>query len=195
MKKIIIILLVPFLIFSQNSAKKDPAKILIRVSGGLNSYMQNWDSFKFNEISFHPKALNYSAFFGYRFNLRDQIRVSSRGALDRSKGNAICLFLRSGNDYFSNLNDSYRSFTEIEIGILWKEIFRISIGPGWVQKDINNITLEDIPYYVATAALSINFGQAFISPSLSYLSKEQATITGDDKIRANLSIGFRVLLF
>ena len=78
---------------------------------------------------------------------------------------------------------------------LWKEIFRLSIGPGWVQKDINNITLEDIPYYVATAALSINFGQAFISPSLSYLSKEQATITGDDKIRANLSLCFRILLF
>ena len=178
-----------------NSSEKIPAKILIRVSGGLNSYMQNWESFKFNEISFHPKALNISGFLGYRFNLRDEVRISNRGKYDRSKGNALGLFVTSGNDYFSALNDSYRSFTEIEAGILWKEIFRLSLGAGWIGKDINNITLEDIPYYVATASLSINFGQAFISPSLSYLSKQQATITGDDKIRSNLSIGFRIMLF
>ena len=103
------------------------------------------------------------------------------------------LFVKSGDDYF--WDDSYRTFMEFELGILWQEIFRLSIGPGFVQEDFENITLQDVPYYVATAGLSINFGQFFIAPSISYLSKEQATITGDDKIRTNLSLGFRILLF
>ena len=176
-----------------SSAEKTPARILIRLNGGLNSYLQDWESFKFNQLSFHSKARHLSGFLGYRFNLRDEVRISKRGKYDRSKANAVGLFVKSGDDYF--WDDSYRTFMEFELGILWQEIFRLSIGPGFVQEDFENITLQDVPYYVATAGLSINFGQFFIAPSISYLSKEQATITGDDKIRTNLSLGFRILLF
>jgi len=175
------------------SVQKTPARILLRLNGGLNSYLQDWEAFKFNQLSFHSKARHISGFLGYRFNLRDEVRISKRGKYDRSKGNAVGVFFKSGDDYF--WDDSYRTFIEFEIGILWKEIFRLSIGPGFVQEDFENITLNDVPYYVATAGLSINFGQFFIAPSLSYLSKEQATITGDDKIRTNLSLGFRILFF
>ena len=177
----------------KSKIEKKPARILIRFSGGWSSHLQDRESFNFNVLDFNSRARNASAFLGYRFNLPDEIRISSRGRYDRSKANAFGLFFKNGHDYF--WNDSFRSFYEFEIGLMWREILRFSIGPGFVNQDLEDITLKNIPYYVGTLALSVNMGQFFIAPSVSYLSKEQATIIGDDKIRVNIELGFRLLLF
>ena len=177
----------------KSKIEKTPARILIRLSGGWNSYLQDWESFNFDELDFNSQARHVSAFLGYRFNLPDEVRISNRGRYDRSKGNAFGVFFKNGHDYF--WDDSFRSFYEFEIGLMWREILRLSIGPGFVNQDLEDITLNDIPYYVGTLGLSVNLGQFFIAPSVSYLSKEQATITGDDKIRVNIALGFRLLLF
>ena len=191
MKKIVIIILfISFSIvtFSQETRKelrqRSPNRIVLNIGGGVFSNYaydieESMNKFKMNNIT-------YSGMLGYRtdFN-RDNYRFSSTGR-DKNRGNVVALFYQTGKlnnisltdleiveidephkIFILNLDQNVQ-FSELQVGVIWKEFLRLSGGKGSFRnlEKLGDINRENIDYHVFTAGVNLRFGR--ISPTFNW---------------------------
>ena len=191
MKKIVIIILfISFSIvtFSQETRKelrqRSPNRIVLNIGGGVFSNYaydieESMNKFKTNNIT-------YSGMLGYRtdFN-RDNYRFSSTGR-DKNRGNVVALFYQTGKlnnisltdleiveidephkIFILNLDQNVQ-FSELQVGVIWKEFLRLSGGKGSFRnlEKLGDINRENIDYHVFTAGVNLRFGR--ISPTFNW---------------------------
>ena len=58
-------------------------------------------------------------------------------------------------------------FSELQVGVIWREFLRISGGKGTVKavKSVDEI-LDNVDYHILTAGVNLRFGR--LSPTLNY---------------------------
>ena len=211
MKKIAVtILCVSFVISSFSQERKElrknsPNRMILQLGGGVfSNFSYDWDPTLETFIDnpeFRMSNVTYSGMLGYRsgFN-RDNYRFSSTGR-DRNWGNVLAIFYQSGTldgvalsglgkddikIFIDNVDQTVR-FTELQIGGVWKETFRISGGRGSVKaleaisiEDIEDLTQkENIDYNLFTAGFSWRFGR--FSPTFNW------TIMSADNFETTMS--------
>ena len=111
----------------------------------------------------------------------DNYRFSSTGR-DKMRGNVVGLFYQTAvkklilghfsNRYpdkkiFINSLDESVQFSELQVGVVWREFLRISGGKGTVKsvKSAGEI-LDNVDYQILTAGLNLRFGR--LSPTINY---------------------------
>ena len=210
MKKIAIIILCfsfSTVSFSQESRKelrdRSPNRIVLNIGGGVfSNYTYNIDPTS-NEFldtrQFKMNNVTYSGMLGYRsgFN-RDNYRFSSTGR-DKNRGNVVALFYQTGklnNVTLSDLeiveiNEAHKifilnldqnvQFSELQVGVVWREFLRLSGGKGSfrVLKKLDDLNQENIDYHVFTAGVNLRFGR--LSPTFNW------TLMSADSFETTLS--------
>jgi len=191
MKKIAIVILCfsfSTVSFSQETRKelrqRSPNRILLNIGGGVFSNYaydieESMSKFKMNNIT-------YSGMLGYRtdFN-RNNYRFSSTGR-DKNRGNVVALFYQTGrlnNISLTDLEiveidephkifilnlDQKVQFSELQVGVIWKEFLRLSGGKGSFRnlEKLGDFNRENIDYHVFTAGVNLRFGR--ISPTFNW---------------------------
>jgi len=190
MKKIFLtILCVSFITisFSQDTRedlrKNSPNRVILRVGSGLfaNYTYELPDNSNLKDKTFKMDNITYSGMIGLRsgFNT-DNYRFSSTGR-DKMRGNVVGLFYQTGTlnnvglgdlekvdkKIFINSLDESVQFSELQIGVVWREFLRISGGKGTVKavKSVDEI-LDNVDYHILTAGVNLRFGR--LSPTLNY---------------------------
>jgi len=192
MKKIAItILCVSFVISSFSQERKElrknsPNRIILQLGGGVfSNYTKDWNEAESNwdNPKFHLGNVTYSGMLGLRSGFNsDNYRFSSTGR-DKNRGNLFAVFYQGGSIdaeglsnldkeqikvFVENLTEPVR-FTELQVGVVWREIFRISGGKGSVKliKSIDDLNLHNVDYTLFTLGLSpFRFGR--LSPTLNW---------------------------
>ena len=190
MKKIFLtILCVSFIIvsFSQDTRedlrKNSPNRVILRVGSGLfanYTYTLPGNPDFLKDKTFKMDNITYSGMIGLRsgFNT-DNYRFSSTGR-DKMRGNVVGLFYQTGTlnnvglgdlekvdkKIFINSLDESVQFSELQVGVIWREFLRISGGKGTVKevKSVDGILDDD--YLILTAGVNLRFGR--LSPTLNY---------------------------
>ena len=211
MKKIsITILCVSFVISSFSQERKElrknsPNRIILQLGGGVFSnfiYAPDPTTDEMKVDGFRMSNVTYSGMLGYRSGFNgDNYRFSSTGR-DRNWGNVLGVFYQTGTldagalagldkdetKIFINNVDQTVRFSELQIGGVWKETFRISGGRGSVKalegitvfSDIEELTqTENIDYNLFTAGFSWRFGR--FSPTFNW------TIMSADNFETTMS--------
>jgi len=187
-----------FVSYSQESKKelrqRSPNRIVLRIGAGVFSnytYDQNLENPKFRMENF-----TYSGMLGYRSSFNsDNYRFSSTGR-DMNRGNVVAIFYQSGtlNDigldqleknekkiFIESLGQDVR-FTELQVGVVWREFLRISGGKGTV-KTLNTLeeytNLDNVDYHLFTAGINLRFGR--LCPTLNW------TLMSADNFETTLS--------
>ena len=132
---------------------------------------------------FRMSNVTYSGMIGYRsgFN-RDNYKFSSTGR-DKNWGNVFGVFYQSGTldgvglselgkedmkIFIENVDQTVK-FTELQLGVVWKETLRISGGKGSV-KALENVTdileAENVDYHIFTAGFSWRINR--LSPTFNW---------------------------
>ena len=62
--------------------------------------------------------------------------------------------------FVENLTDPVR-FTELQVGVVWREFLRISGGKGSVRpiENIDDLNLENVDYTLFTTGINLRFGR------------------------------------
>ena len=189
MKKIFLtILCVSFIIvsFAQDTRKdlrkNSPNRVILRLGSGLfaNYTYDLPDNPNLKDKTFKMDNITYSGMIGLRsgFNT-DNYRFSSTGR-DKMRGNVVGLFYQTGTlnnvglgdlekvdkKIFINSLDESVQFSELQVGVIWREFLRISAGKGTVKevKSVDGILDDD--YLILTAGVNLRFGR--LSPTLNY---------------------------
>jgi len=190
MKKIFLtILCVSFIIvsFSQDTRedlrKNSPNRVILRIGSGLfanYTYTLPGNPDFLKDKTFKMDNITYSGMIGLRsgFNT-DNYRFSSTGR-DKMRGNVVGLFYQTGTlnnvglgdlekvdkKIFINSLDESVQFSELQVGVIWREFLRISGGKGTVKevKSVDGILDDD--YLILTAGVNLRFGR--LSPTLNY---------------------------
>ena len=186
MKKIAItILCISFAIssFSQESRKelreRSPNRIILQLGGGVfSNYTYDWDPTQetfMDDPKFHMGNVTYSGMLGYRSGFNsDNYRFSSTGR-DKNRGNLFAVFYQGGSIdaeglsgldkeemkiFVENLTDPVQ-FTELQVGVVWREFLRISGGKGSVRpiENIEDLNLENVDYTLFTTGVNLRFGR------------------------------------
>jgi len=190
MKKIFLtILCVSFIIvsFAQDTRKdlrkNSPNRVILRLGSGLfaNYTYDLPDNPNLKDKTFKMDNITYSGMIGLRsgFNT-DNYRFSSTGR-DKMRGNVVGLFYQTGTlnnvglgdlekvdkKIFINSLDESVQFSELQVGVIWREFLRISGGKGTVKpvKSAGEI-LDNVDYNILTAGVNLRFGR--LSPTLNY---------------------------
>ena len=190
MKKIFLtILCVSFIIvsFAQDTRKdlrkNSPNRVILRLGSGLfaNYTYDLPDNPNLKDKTFKMDNITYSGMIGLRsgFNT-DNYRFSSTGR-DKMRGNVVGLFYQTGTlnnvglgdlekvdkKIFINSLDESVQFSELQVGVIWREFLRISGGKGTVKavKSVDEI-LDNVDYHILTAGVNLRFGR--LSPTLNY---------------------------
>jgi len=190
MKKIFLtILCVSFIIvsFAQDTRKdlrkNSPNRVILRLGSGLfaNYTYDLADNPNLKDKTFKMDNITYSGMIGLRsgFNT-DNYRFSSTGR-DKMRGNVVGLFYQTGTlnnvglgdlekvdkKIFINSLDESVQFSELQVGVIWREFLRISGGKGTVKpvKSAGEI-LDNVDYHILTAGVNLRFGR--LSPTLNY---------------------------
>ena len=192
MKKIIttsLCLIFVFTSFAQDTRqdlrKKSPNRVILRLGSGLfANYTYDLDPSNENFLkgkTFKMDNITYSGMIGLRsgFNT-DNYRFSSTGR-DKMRGNVVGLFYQTGTlnnvglgdlekadkKIFINSLDESVQFSELQVGVVWREFLRISGGKGTVKsvKSAGEI-LDNVDYQILTAGLNLRFGR--LSPTINY---------------------------
>ena len=191
MKKIFLtILCVSFIIvsFSQDTRedlrKNSPNRVILRIGSGLfanYTYTLPGNPDFLKDKTFKMDNITYSGMIGLRsgFNT-DNYRFSSTGR-DKMRGNVVGLFYQTGTlnnvglgdlekvdkKIFINSLDESVQFSELQVGVIWREFLRISGGKGTVKtvKSAGEI-LDNVDYNILTAGVNLRFGR--LSPTLNY---------------------------
>jgi len=187
MKKITITIFCVLFAFIANSQenrrdlrKNSPNRIILQLGGGIFSNLTyDWDPTQesfIDDPNFQFGNLTYSGMIGLRsgFNT-DNYRFSSTGR-DKMRGNVVGLFYQTGtlndvglgeldkNDkkiFIESLGQDVR-FTELQVGVVWREFLRISGGKGSVKtlQNLNDYTdLENVDYTLFTTGVNLRFGR------------------------------------
>ena len=161
--------------------KRSPNRIVLRIGAGLFANY-TYDIENGNQIKkFDIDNFTYSAMVGYRSGFNSNNYKFSSTGRDMNRGNVVALFYQSGTlnnvglgvldkadkkIFINNIEQSVR-FTEMQVGVVWREFLRISGGKGSV-KTLENLTgfIEDNDYDIVTAGINLRFGR--LSPTLNY---------------------------
>ena len=188
--------------FSQERStlrKKSPNRIILKLGGGVfSNYTYDWDptlkTFVDNP-KFHMDNIIYSGMLGYRSGFNSSsYRFSSTGR-DMNRGNVFAVFYQGGSinssglagldknemkglfevpnlEHFNNPNFNVR-FTELQVGVVWREFLRISGGRGSVNpienevfKLIDNFDSKEFDYILFTTGVNLRFGR--LAPTLNW---------------------------
>ena len=191
MKKIIttsLCLIFVFTSFAQDTRqdlrKNSPNRVILRLGSGLFANYTYDDPSTENFLkgkTFKMDNITYSGMIGLRsgFNT-DNYRFSSTGR-DKMRGNVVGLFYQTGTlnnvglgdlekvdkKIFINSLDESVQFSELQVGVVWREFLRISGGKGTVKsvKSAGEI-LDNVDYQILTAGLNLRFGR--LSPTINY---------------------------
>ena len=169
----------------QDLRKKSPNRVILRLGSGLfANYTYDLDPSTENFLkgkTFKMDNITYSGMIGLRsgFNT-DNYRFSSTGR-DKMRGNVVGLFYQTGTlnnvglgdlekvdkKIFINSLDESVQFSELQVGVVWREFLRISGGKGTVKsvKSAGEI-LDNVDYQILTAGLNLRFGR--LSPTINY---------------------------
>jgi len=187
MKKITITIFCFLFAFNANSQenrrdlrKNSPNRIILQLGGGIFSNLTyDWDPTQesfIDDPNFQFGNVTYSGMIGLRsgFNT-DNYRFSSTGR-DKMRGNVVGLFYQNGtlNDvglgeleknekkiFIESLGQDVK-FTELQVGVVWREFLRISGGKGSVKtlQNLNDYTdLENVDYTLFTTGVNLRFGR------------------------------------
>jgi len=195
MKKLILILLSISLSYNiamsqeerKELRKRSPNRIILQVGGGVfSNYTYDWDPTQetfMDNPEFRMSNVTYSGMLGYRsgFNA-DNYQFSSTGR-DKNWGNVFGVFYQTGTldgvglsdlgkddmKIFITSLDQKVKFTELQVGVVWREFLRFSGGKGTV-KALENVTdilqTENVDYHLFTTGLSLRFGR--LSPTFNW---------------------------
>ena len=210
MKKIsITILCISFAISSFSQERKElrqnsPNRIVLNVGAGVfSNHTYDWDPTQetfMDNPKFQMDNVTYSGMLGLRsgFN-REKYRFSSTGR-DKNRGDVVALFYQTGklnNVTLSDLeiveiNEQHKifilnldqnvQFTELQVGVIWKEFLRLSGGKGSFRtlEKLGDYTNQDnIDYHVFTAGVNLRFGR--LCPTFNW------TIMSADNFETTLS--------
>ena len=186
MKKIaIIILCVSFAISSFSQERKElrknsPNRIVMNVGAGVfSNYTYDWNdnTGDWDNPKFQMGNVMYSGMLGLRSGFNsDNYRFSSTGR-DKNRGNLFAVFYQGGSIdaeglsgldkeeikvFVENLTDPVR-FTELQVGVVWREFLRISGGRGSITPiediTIDNFNSENMDYLLFTTGVNLRFGR------------------------------------
>ena len=190
MKKLLLLLFslltFVFISYSQESKKelreRSPNRIVLRIGAGL---FANY-TYDFQDLSnkkFDLDNFTYSGMIGHRSGFNSNNYTFSSTGRDMNRGNVVALFYQSGTlnnvglgelekidkkIFISNINQSVK-FTEIQIGVVWREFLRISGGKGSIktlEKITDILQKENVDYHIVTTGINLRFGR--LSPTLNY---------------------------
>ena len=206
MKKIILVLLsliITLISYSQETRKelreRSPNRLVLQLNGGVfSNYTYDIDptSDEFINQKFRMSNVTYSGMLGYRSGFKsDKYKFSSTGR-DKNWGNLFAVFYQNGmidgvglsdldkkdmKIFITNLNQRVK-FTELQIGVVWREFFRLSGGKGTVKalETLEDYTdLDNVDYNVFTTGISLRFGR--LTPSFNW------TIMSNDSFETTMS--------
>ena len=206
MKNIILVLLsliITLISYSQETRKelreRSPNRLVLQLNGGVfSNYTYDIDptSDEFINQKFRMSNVTYSGMLGYRSGFNsDKYNFSSTGR-DKNWGNLFAVFYQNGmidgvglsdldkkdmKIFITNLNQRVK-FTELQIGVVWREFFRLSGGKGTVKvlETLEDYTdLDNVDYNVFTTGISLRFGR--LTPSFNW------TIMSNDSFETTMS--------
>ena len=206
MKKIILVLLsliITLISYSQETRKelreRSPNRLVLQLNGGVfSNYTYDIDptSDEFINQKFRMSNVTYSGMLGYRSGFNsDKYNFSSTGR-DKNWGNLFAVFYQNGmidgvglsdldkkdmKIFITNLNQRVK-FTELQVGVVWREFFRLSGGKGTVKvlESLEDYTdLDNVDYNVFTTGISLRFGR--LTPSFNW------TIMSNDSFETTMS--------
>jgi hypothetical protein len=165
--------------------KNSPNRIVLNVGGGVFSnytYTEELPN-SWKDPKFRMGNVTYSGMLGYRSGFNSNNYKFSSTGRDANRGNVVALFYQTGrlNDvglgeleknekkiFFESIGQDVR-FTELQVGVVWREFLRISGGKGSVKtlKTLNDYTdLENVDYHLFTAGVNLRFGR--LCPTLNW---------------------------
>ena len=177
MKNIILVLLsliITLISYSQETRKelreRSPNRLVLQLNGGVfSNYTYDIDptSDEFINQKFRMSNVTYSGMLGYRSGFNsDKYKFSSTGR-DKNWGNLFAVFYQNGmidgvglsdldkkdmKIFITNLDQRVK-FTELQVGVVWREFFRLSGGKGTVKvlETLDDYTdLDNVDYNVFT---------------------------------------------
>lgn len=219
MKNIILVLLsliFTLISYSQETRKelreRSPNRLVLQLNGGVfSNYTYDIDptSDEFINQKFRMSNVTYSGMLGYRSGFNsDKYKFSSTGR-DKNWGNLFAVFYQNGmidgvglsdldkkdmKIFITNLEQRVK-FTELQVGVVWREFFRLSGGKGTVKvlETLDDYTdLENVDYNVFTTGITLRFGR--LTPSFNW------TIMSNDSFETTMSrfdvqVGFNLYLW
>tara|TARA_B100001287_G_scaffold265907_1_gene259309 strand:- start:1359 stop:2060 length:702 start_codon:yes stop_codon:yes gene_type:complete len=219
MKNIILVLLsliFTLISYSQETRKelreRSPNRLVLQLNGGVfSNYTYDIDptSDEFINQKFRMSNVTYSGMLGYRSGFNsDKYKFSSTGR-DKNWGNLFAVFYQNGmidgvglsdldkkdmKIFITNLEQRVK-FTELQVGVVWREFFRLSGGKGTVKvlETLDDYTdLDNVDYNVFTTGISLRFGR--LTPSFNW------TIMSNDSFETTMSrfdvqVGFNLYLW
>ena len=206
MKNIILVLLsliITLISYSQETRKelreRSPNRLVLQLNGGVfSNYTYDIDptSDEFINQKFRMSNVTYSGMLGYRSGFNsDKYKFSSTGR-DKNWGNLFAVFYQNGmidgvglsdldkkdmKIFITNLDQRVK-FTELQVGVVWSEFFRLSGGKGTVKvlETLDDYTdLDNVDYNVFTTGISLRFGR--LTPSFNW------TIMSNDSFETTMS--------
>ena len=169
------------------------------------SYVDDWntDNSDWDDPNFYMGNVTYSGMLGYRSGFNsDNYRFSSTGR-DMNRGNVVALFYQGGSidaEGLSGLNKPEMKlfinalnelddpnfnvkFTELQVGVVWREFLRISGGRGSItpieDTEILDFRADNMDYILFTTGVNLRFGR--LCPTLNW------TLMSADKFKTTMS--------
>ncbi len=140
-----------------------PGRMVFKAGGGAHYYMAHWENYDSN---FDPSlpAIKASAMIAYRYNVT--------GAGSQARGNALALFASAGRmngTALKTMDEQLRGgghgpahgrqyFTEMELGWMFRQWFRLSTGAGRQGGEFLNISDPVMDYYTTSTGLILRMG-------------------------------------
>ena len=206
MKNIILVLLsliITLISYSQETRKelreRSPNRLVLQLNGGVfSNYTYDIDptSDEFINQKFRMSNVTYSGMLGYRSGFNSDIYKFSSTGRDKNWGNLFAVFYQNGmidgvglsdldkkdmKIFITNLDQRVK-FTELQVGVVWREFFRLSGGKGTVKvlETLDDYTdLDNVDYNVFTTGISLRFGR--LTPSFNW------TIMSNDSFETTMS--------
>lgn len=175
--------------FSQERSelrKNSPNRIILQLGGGVfSNYTYDWndDNSDWDDPNFNMGNVTYSGMLGYRSGFNsDNYKFSSTGR-DANRGNVVALFYQGGSInaeglaglnkdemklFINSLNELVDpnfnvKFTELQIGVVWREFLRISGGRGSItpiqNTGIGDFNSDNMDYTLFTTGFNLRFGR------------------------------------
>ncbi len=160
--------------------KNSPNRIVLNIGAGVfSNYTYDWDPTQqtfLDDPEFRMDNFTYSGMLGYRSGFTGKKYRFSPTGRDKNRGNVVAIFFQSGTlsdvglgdldkddvkIFIPSLNQDVQ-FTELQVGVVWKEFLRISGGKGSVRtlQTLEDYTNPDnADYTLFTTGINLRFGR------------------------------------
>ena len=173
--------------------ERSPNRMVLQLGGGVFSnytYEPDYSDPLHPDIpiglinpEFRMSNVTYSGMLGYRSGFNAETYSFSSTGRDKNWGNLFAVFYQQGQIdgvglsdldkddmkiFISNVDQRVK-FTELQVGVVWREFLRISGGKGTVKtlETLQDYTdLENVDYNLFTTGVSLRFGR--LSPTFNW---------------------------